>query len=156
MEKHNNMSYACNIAHYSTLNNGGPFGCIIVDSSNVIVSEGHNRVTLDNDPTAHAEIVAIRNFCAEIKSFDLSGYTLYTSCEPCPMCLSAIYWSRIQKVYYGNTRFDAANIGFSDADIYNEFMCNPIEKVINLERCITDNMNDAFNEWENKKDKIEY
>ena len=156
MEKTHFLTYACNLASFSVANGGGPFGCVIVDNSNVIVAEGHNRVALDNDPTCHAEIVAIRNLCAKNKTFDLSNYTLYTSCEPCPMCLSAIYWARIQNVYYGNTRFDAANIGFSDADIYNEFVLPTHKKVVNMTQCATENMQNAFVEWSNLENKTKY
>src|SRR5215470_1237727 len=96
---------------------GGPFGAVIV-KGNRVVGRGCNQVTSSNDPTAHAEIVAIRNACAKLKAFELDGCDLYTSCEPCPMCLSAIYWSRLRKVYYGNTRKDAAGIAFDDDFIY--------------------------------------
>ena len=99
-------------------NEGGPFGAIIVDKNNKIISIGNNKVLIDNDPTAHAEIVAIRNACFSLKTYDLSECTLYTSCEPCPMCLSAIIWANIKKVYYGCTRKDAADIGFRDDMIY--------------------------------------
>lgn len=156
MEDPDFIKYACNLASYSVANGGGPFGCVIVDKSNIVVAEGHNRVALDNDPTSHAEIVAIRNLCAKTNTFDLSNYTLYSSCEPCPMCLSAIYWSRIQNVYYGNTRFDAAAIGFSDADIYNEFVLSPEHKVVKLHQCATDNMQNAFIEWSNMENKTKY
>ena len=96
-----------------------PFGCVIVKDG-IIIAEGSNKVTLDNDPTAHAEIVTIRNACKKLKTFNLKGLEIYTSCEPCPMCLSAIYWSHIEKIFYGNSRFDAAKIGFDDNYIYNE------------------------------------
>lgn len=98
---------------------GGPFGAVIVDSDGNIVSKGHNMVLSSNDPTAHAEVVAIRRACSKLKTHDLSGYTIYSSCEPCPMCLSAIIWSNIKCIYYGATREDAANAGFRDSDIYD-------------------------------------
>ena len=97
---------------------GGPFGCVIV-KDNQIIAEGHNQVTANNDPTAHAEIVAIRNACTKLNNFFLKGCDLYTSCEPCPMCLSAIYWSHVDNIYYANTRMDAKNIDFDDSFIYS-------------------------------------
>ena len=98
---------------------GGPFGCVIVKDGKII-GEGNNQVTSSNDPTAHAEMVAIRNACKNINGFQLEGCEIYTSCEPCPMCLGAIYWARPDKIYYANNRTDAANIGFDDAYIYDE------------------------------------
>ena len=98
---------------------GGPFGCVIV-KENKIISEGSNKVTSTNDPTAHAEIVAIREACLKLNTFNLSGCELYSTCEPCPMCLSAIYWSHIDKIFYANTRDDAKNIDFDDSFIYSE------------------------------------
>ncbi|MFA5649255.1 MAG: nucleoside deaminase, partial [Bacteroidales bacterium] len=99
--------------------NGGPFGAVIVKDGSIIAT-GTNRVTANNDPTAHAEITAIRAAAQKISSFDLSGCTIYTSCEPCPMCLAAIYWARIDQIFYGNTKLDAKNIGFDDSFIYDE------------------------------------
>lgn len=98
---------------------GGPFGAVIVDGSGNVISSGHNMVLASNDPTAHAEIVAIRKACEKLKSYDLSGCTFYSSCEPCPMCLSAIIWSNIKCVYFGATRKDAEYAGFRDSDIYD-------------------------------------
>lgn len=109
---------------------GGPFGAVIVDSNGNIISKGHNMVLSSNDPTAHAEVVAIRKACLKLKTHDLSGYTIYSSCEPCPMCLSAIIWSNIKCIYFGATRDDAARAGFRDSDIY-DFMAgnnNMIDK----------------------------
>lgn len=99
-------------------NEGGPFGAVIVDENNNIIANGNNKVLLQNDPTAHAEIVAIRSACKKLNTYDLSGMTIYTSCEPCPMCLSAIIWSNISNVYFACTKNDAANIGFRDDAIY--------------------------------------
>ena len=113
------MQKAIELSIKNIHNNGGPFGCVIV-KNNKIISEGVNGVTQNNDPTAHAEIVAIRNACKKLNTFDLSGCELYTSCEPCPMCLSAIYWSHIDFVYYGNSRENAADIQFDDKFIYDE------------------------------------
>ena len=113
------MLRAIEISRISVSKNGGPFGCVIVKNG-IIIAEGSNKVTSDNDPTAHAEIVTIRNACKKLKTFNLKGLEIYTSCEPCPMCLSAIYWSHLEKIFYGNSRFDAAKIGFDDNYIYNE------------------------------------
>ena len=136
-------------------NNGGPFGCVIV-KNNKIISEGVNGVTQNNDPTAHAEIVAIRNACTELNTFDLSGCEMYTSCEPCPMCLSAIYWSHIDIIYYGNTRLDAAKIGFDDNFIYNELSKDLSIRKIPMKQINKDEAKKAFLDWEEKIDKIEY
>ena len=113
------MQKAIELSIKNINNNGGPFGCVIV-KNNKIISEGVNGVTQNNDPTAHAEIVAIRNACTKLNTFDLSGCELYTSCEPCPMCLAAIYWSHIDNIFYANTREDAKNIDFDDSLIYSE------------------------------------
>jgi tRNA(Arg) A34 adenosine deaminase TadA len=150
------MKMACEIASDNVINGGGPFGCVIVDSSNNIVSKGKNMVTILNDPTAHAEVVAIRNSCTKVNSFNLNGCTLYTSCEPCPMCLSAIYWSRIDNVYYGNSRTDAKNIGFDDEFIYDEFSKNIDDRKVKMKRCYETYAIHSFQLWSNKKDKIEY
>ena len=112
---------------------GGPFGAIIVDENSNIIAEGNNKVLKNNDPTAHAEIVAIRNACEKLKTHDLSKYILYTSCEPCPMCLSAIIWANIKKVYYGCTKKDAAEIGFRDDMIY-EYLKEKDKTLINLKQ----------------------
>ena len=96
----------------SAISSGGPFGAVVIDKNGKIIGEGHNEVTVNNDPTAHAEMVAIRRACKNISNFNLEGCIIYTSCEPCPMCLSACYWARLDKIYYANTREDAANIGF--------------------------------------------
>lgn len=134
---------------------GGPFGCVVVKAG-IIVGKGTNQVTPTLDPTAHAEIVAIRDACNNLKTFTLTGCTLYTSCEPCPMCLSAMYWSRINTFYYGNTRQDAADIGFDDALIYKE-ISRPITKrkivgksLLQKEAII------AFENWRIKADRVNY
>ena len=136
-------------------NNGGPFGCVIV-KDNKIIAEGHNQVTADNDPTAHAEIVAIRNACAKLNNFFLKGCDLYTSCEPCPMCLSAIYWSHVDNIYYANTRMDAKNIDFDDSFIYSEVKKDITERKIKMIQMNRDEALEAFKIWENKEDKIKY
>ena len=121
MKKINFMKRAIELSINNIKNNGGPFGCVIV-KNNQIIAEGVNRVTSSNDPTAHAEIVAIREACKKLNTFNLQGTDLYTSCEPCPMCLSAIYWSHIDKIFYGNSRDEAAEINFDDKFIYDEFL----------------------------------
>ena len=123
------MKRAISLSIDNIKNNGGPFGCVIV-KENEIIAEGVNRVTFNNDPTAHAEIVAIRNACQKLNTFNLEGCELYSSCEPCPMCLSAIYWSHIDKVYYGNSREDAAKIKFDDKFIYDELSLEMKERKI--------------------------
>ena len=140
-------------------NYGGPFGaCVVKDGK--IIGKGINRVIKDNDPTAHAEVVAIRNACKTIKSHDLSGCELYTSCYPCPMCLSAIIWANIKKVYYGNTKEDAANIGFRDDYIYEYInkLNNDIsdKKVLDLKSLNREDAIEVFKRYEQDKDKIVY
>ena len=116
------MNLAIKTAHSGmNKNEGGPLGAVIINQNRDVISKGNNKALKENDPTAHAEIVAIRNACKKLNTYDLSNYTLYTSCEPCPMCLSAIIWSNIKNVYYGCTKGDAGNIGFRDDIIYNYF-----------------------------------
>ena len=112
-------------------NEGGPFGAVIVDENNNIIATGNNKVLLQNDPTAHAEIVSIRATCKKLNTYDLTGMTIYTSCEPCPMCLSAIIWSNISTVYFACTKNDAANIGFRDDAIY-EYLKGSNKSLLNL------------------------
>ena len=134
---------------------GGPFGAVIVKDGKVI-SAGTNNVTAKNDPTAHAEVDAIRKAAKNIKNFDLSGCELYTSCEPCPMCLSAIYWARISRIYYGNTKKDAAKIGFIDDFIYKE-LGKPLEKrKLKISQHLRDEALMSFETWDMKKDKKKY
>lgn len=149
------MAIAKNLANENLeTNNGGPFGaCIVKDGE--IVGKGNNHVLGNNDPTAHAEIMAIRDACKNLNTYDLSGCELYTSCYPCPMCLSAIIWANIKKVYYGNTKEDATNIGFRDDFIY-EFIKNPDDKVLNLENMDREETIKSFDEFQNKVDKIIY
>ncbi len=134
---------------------GGPFGAVIVKDGRVI-AEGFNKVTSDNDPTAHAEVVAIREACAALGSFTLEGAEIYTSCEPCPMCLSAIYWARLERVWYGNTRQDAAQIGFDDDHIYREIPLAIEDRAIPMARLLPDEAAEAFREWDAKPDKVMY
>ena len=134
---------------------GGPFGSVVVKNGKII-SEGFNRVTTTNDPTAHGEIVAIRAACKTLNNFNLSGSTLYSSCEPCPMCLSAIYWARIDKVYYANTRKDAQKIDFDDSLIYSEFQKNIDKRKIPMIQMMRNEALKAFELWDKKTDKVKY
>ena len=139
-----------------SVNSGtGPFGAVIVKDDKII-SEGFNAVTFANDPTSHAEIVAIRNACKSLSNFSLEDCDLYTTCEPCPMCLSAIYWARINKVYYANTRSDAQKIDFSDAMIYEELNKNIKDRKIPMHQMMRDEALKAFDLWDKKKDKVKY
>lgn len=136
-------------------NEGGPFGAVIVKDDKII-GEGWNLVTSANDPTAHAEITAIRAACGVENDFSLAGCDIYTSCEPCPMCLAAIYWARIERIYYANTRKDAAAIGFDDDFLYREVSL-PLEKrTKETRRLLSGEAWAVFEEWENKPDKIKY
>jgi len=151
------MKKACILSERSIERGTGPFGAIIIDK---ITGEeygfGHNLVTLRKDPTLHAEIVAISEACHRLKSIDLSNCILYTSCEPCPMCLAAIYWSHIDTVYYGNTKEDAAKIGFDDQFIYDEIAKPKEERQIQMIPIGKENAAKAFQLWEEKEDKIQY
>jgi len=134
---------------------GGPFGCVIVRHGE-IVGRGQNRVTSTNDPTAHAEVTAIRDACAALKTFSLADCELYTSCEPCPMCLAAIYWARIPTLFYGNTRTDAAAIGFDDDFIYQQIPL-PLEKrAVRMTPFLRDAAQATFRAWTAKADKVRY
>jgi len=156
MEKKNNfMIKAIELSIKSAETIGGPFGCIIV-KDNKIISEGSNKVTSTNDPTAHGEIVAIREACLKLNTFNLSGCELYSSCEPCPMCLSAIYWSHIDKIFYANTRNDAKNIDFDDSFIYSEINKKIEDRKIQMTQMLRDEALKAFKIWDNKVDKIKY
>ena len=134
---------------------GGPFGAVVVQNGKIIAI-GHNQVASTNDPTAHAEIVAIRAACKKLKTFQLDHCELYTSCEPCPMCLSAIYWARLQKIYFANTRKDAAKIGFDDDFIYREIPLPLDKRKITIKQFMRKEALAAFKEWKNKTDKIPY
>jgi tRNA(Arg) A34 adenosine deaminase TadA len=143
-------------AFHSMRNNvGGPFGAVVVMDGNVI-GTGGNRVSSQNDPTAHAEIVAIRDACQNIKNFDLTGAVIYSTCEPCPMCLSAIYWANIHSVYYSATRMDAASIGFKDNHIYEELNLLPQLRKINFNHVGHPMAVNLFREWTEKTDKTPY
>ena len=149
------MQRAIELSIESINSGGGPFGSVIVKDGKII-SEGMNRVTVNNDPTAHGEITAIREACKKLNTFDLSGYELYSNCEPCPMCLSAIYWSHIDKVYYANTRDDAHNIDFLDPIIYTELQKSDEEKKIKMTQIMREEGLKAFEIWNKKTDKIKY
>ncbi len=134
---------------------GGPFGAVVVRDSKVIAT-GANRVVPNNDPTAHAEVVAIRNACRELNTFDLSGCTVYASCEPCPMCLSALYWAGVERICYANTKRDAAAIAFDDSFIYDQLRLDYDRRSIHCEHFMRDEALEAFRKWSDKTDKIAY
>ena len=149
------MKRAIELSIESVNKGGGPFGCVIVKDDK-IVSEGSNKVTSSKDPTAHGEIVAIREACKKINNFSLSGFELYSSCEPCPMCLSAIYWARIDKVYFAITRQDAQKIDFDDSLIYSEFQKNIDKRKIPMVQMMRSEALKAFELWDKKTDKVKY
>jgi guanine deaminase len=134
---------------------GGPFGAVVVKDGQ-IVATGHNQVTSTQDPTAHAEVVAIRTACKTLNTFQLDGCELYTSCEPCPMCLGAIYWARLDRVYYANTTVDAADIGFDDHFIYDELDRPLSDRRLPMTQLLREEALTAFQEWAAQADKIEY
>ncbi len=154
-EKNKFMLKAIELSIKSAETIGGPFGCVIV-KENKIISEGSNKVTSTNDPTAHAEIVAIREACIKLNTFNLVGCELYSTCEPCPMCLSAIYWSHIDKIFYANTRDDAKNIDFDDSFIYSEINKKIGDRKIQMIQMHRDKALKAFKIWDEKVDKIKY
>ena len=149
------MKKAIDLSIESVNNGGGPFGCIIV-KDNKIISEGSNKVTSTNDPTAHGEIVAIRVACEKLNNFSLNGCELYSNCEPCPMCLSAIYWARLDKIYYANTRSDAQKIDFDDSLIYEELAKSIKDRKISMIQIDREKALKAFELWEKKTDKVKY
>lgn len=136
-------------------NGGGPFAAVIVKEGKIIAT-GANRVTANTDPTAHAEVNAIRKAAKKLGTFDLSGCEIYTSCEPCPMCLGAVYWAHLDKMYYGNTKADAKNIGFDDSFIYDEIELKPENRRLQSLQLLPDEAIKAFESWVNTSDKIEY
>lgn len=135
---------------------GGPFGAVITDRSGKIISEGWNCVTSSNDPTAHAEVTAIRRACADLGRFDLAGHVIYSSCEPCPMCLAAIYWARLDRLVFANSRDEAAAIGFDDAAIYAEIPKHIEARSIPTTHLPSDEARAVFAEWMEKADRIAY
>jgi len=134
---------------------GGPFGAVVVNEGN-IVAEAANQVTATNDPTAHAEVLAIRQACRKLGLFELKGCELYTSCEPCPMCLGAIYWTRLSRVYYGSLAADASEAGFDDSFIYREIAQPHPERGIPMVQMMREEAQAAFRAWQEKSDKIRY
>lgn len=149
------MRKAIAVSKKSVQNGGGPFGAVIVKDGEVIAAS-NNRVTKDNDPTAHAEVMAIRKACKKLKTFDLSGCELYASCEPCPMCLSAMYWAHIDRYYYANQKEDAKAIGFDDQFIYEELDKPAGKRSMPREQILRDEAMEVFRMWTEKEDKIEY
>ena len=149
------MQQAIDLSIDNVANGGGPFGAVIVRDGEVIAS-GVNRVTANNDPTAHAEVTAIRAACQKVHSFKLKGCTIYTSCEPCPMCLSAIYWAGISRICFANTKQDAEDIYFGDKFIYEEIERPISKRSIPTEQFMRDEAMQAFRKWAEKPDKIEY
>jgi len=136
-------------------NHGGPFGAVVV-SEGKIIGVGYNMVTSTNDPTAHAEVTAIRNACKAQKSFHLKKAVLYTSCEPCPMCLGAAYWANIEEIIYSSDRYDAANIGFSDQFIYDEIAVDLKDRKVKTTRIVIPSAGELFREWAKKQNKVPY
>lgn len=149
------MQQAIDLSIENVATGGGPFGAVIVKDGKVIAT-GTNRVTANCDPTAHAEVSAIRNACAALKDFKLSGCTVYSSCEPCPMCLSALYWAGVEKIFYGNTKEDAKAIAFDDSFIYDQIALDHSQRAIPCINFMRDKALEAFRAWNQKEDKILY
>ena len=149
------MREAIRLSIENVKNGGGPFGAVIVKDDKIIAT-GVNRVTANHDPTAHAEVSAIREACRQLGTFDLSGCEIYTSCEPCPMCLGAIYWAHIDKIYYGNNKTDAAAIGFDDSFIYDELALPREKRQKAMENLLPEEAIAAFELWTGTTDKTEY
>ncbi|HBR70854.1 TPA: tRNA-specific adenosine deaminase [Candidatus Dependentiae bacterium] len=143
------------LASDSIKSNGGPFGALVVKDDQIIAT-GTNEVVKTNDPTAHAEMVAIRRSCQELNTYQLNGCTLYSSCEPCPMCLSAVYWARIDVLFFALSREDAAAIGFDDAFIYKEIALRPEARSLKMEHVLIPQAKDVFELWQSKSDKVMY
>jgi tRNA(Arg) A34 adenosine deaminase TadA len=149
------MRKAIDLSILNVANGGGPFGAVITKNGKII-AEGVNKVTKKKDPTAHAEVTAIREASKKLKTFDLKGCEIYTSCEPCPMCLSAIYWANISRIYFANTKKDAAKIGFRDDHIYKELAAPLSKRKIPTKQGLREEALKAFELWEYKEDKIRY
>ena len=148
------MREAIKLSAESVQSGGGPFGAVIVRNGEII-ARGENRVTVCNDPTAHAEVSAIREAAARMGTYDLSGCEIYSSCEPCPMCLGAIYWARLDRLYYAGTRADAANVGFDDAHIYEELPLDPSQRELPTQTLLREEAQRVFEAWAGKLDKKE-
>ena len=155
MEKEKYMKRAIQLAVDNVRNGGGPFGAVIVKDGR-IVAEGVNRVTSQHDPTAHAEVQAIREACRKMETFDLTGCEIYSSCEPCPMCLGAIYWAHLSHLYFAGTKIDAARAGFDDAFIYEELPLDIQHRQLPTETMMHNEALQPFDEWMKSSDKIEY
>ncbi|WP_279171506.1 nucleoside deaminase [Prevotella nigrescens] len=155
MTKEELMRRAIELSENSVRNGGGPFGAVIAKDGEII-AEGSNKVTINNDPTAHAEVCAIRNACKILNTFELANCVIYTSCEPCPMCLGAIYWARLSKIFYANDRKDAAEIGFEDDFIYEEIAIEPQYRKKPSEILLRNEAINAFRMWTLKDDKTKY
>lgn len=149
------MRAAVSLSEDSIAKGGGPFGAVIVKDGKVI-AKGNNCVTTSCDPTAHAEVSAIRSAARTLGTFDLSGCEIYTSCEPCPMCLGAIYWARLDKIYYSNTQADAAKIGFDDSFIYDEIALDKSQRRLKMEQLLDQKAIKVFDDWAANSDKVEY
>lgn len=156
MEKEELMRRAIAVSENSVRNGGGPFGAVIASKDGEIIAEASNSVTIDHDPTAHAEVNCIRKATAKLGIFDLAGYDIYTSCEPCPMCLGAIYWAHLDKIYYANDRKDAAAIGFDDDFIYQELELKNEDRHKKMELLLPEEAKKAFEMWAESTDKTEY
>ncbi len=155
MEAKDYLNQAIELAKDNITKGGGPFGAVIVRNGEIIARSA-NTVTLDKDPTAHAEVNAIRSACKRLGTFDLSGCEIYSSCEPCPMCLSAIYWARLDKLYYAATRKDAASVGFDDDYIYKEIPLDNAHRSLPIEHLHSPNATSPFALWEKTEGKTEY
>ena len=149
------LQQAIQVAKQNIATGGGPFGAVIIKDGQVISSAG-NQVTTHNDPTAHAEVVAIRRACESLQTFDLSGCTLYSSCEPCPMCLGAIYWARLDKLFFAASREDAAAGGFDDSFIYDQIPLAVHERSLPTEQLLAEQGKSPFTDWLAKDDRTEY
>lgn len=156
MQKEELMRRAIVVSENSVRNGGGPFGAVIASKDGEIIAEASNSVTIDHDPTAHAEVNCIRKATAKLGTFDLAGYDIYTSCEPCPMCLGAIYWAHLDKIYYANDRKDAAAIGFDDDFIYQELELKNEDRHKKMELLLPEEAKKAFEMWTESTDKTEY
>lgn len=156
MQKEELMRRAIAVSENSVRNGGGPFGAVIASKDGEIIAEASNSVTIDHDPTAHAEVNCIRKATAKLGTFDLAGCDIYTSCEPCPMCLGAIYWAHLDKIYYANDRKDAAAIGFDDDFIYQELELKNEDRHKKMELLLPEEAKKAFEMWAESTDKTEY
>ena len=156
MQKEELMRRAIAVSENSVRNGGGPFGAVIASKDGEIIAEASNSVTIDHDPTAHAEVNCIRKATAKLGTFDLAGYDIYTSCEPCPMCLGAIYWAHLDKIYYANDRKDAAALGFDEDFIYQELELKNEDRHKKMELLLPEEAKKAFEMWAESTDKTEY